>query len=281
MPPVIPECRADADPDLMYDALDQAGCLVVHGMADSDTCARVRAELADHVEAATAAEDDDPDDFFPGHTHRVVALMHRSPTMRELMMHPVTEQLGDRHLLANCNKWQLTTGAALEVGPGARKQILHRDEDLFSHFPVPRPNLILATMWAMSDFTVGNGGTQLVPGSHRWSADRAVEPDEIVCAEMPVGSVLFWTGGTLHGAGANVTADEWRYGVVLGYSLGWLRQEENQHLSMPAVDAFALPEAVRSRLGFAMDYGSGGLGFYDRSVLAATPNAASLSQSPG
>lgn len=268
MPPVIPECRADADPDVMYDALDEAGCLVVHDMADVDSCGRVRTELADHVEAAPAS-DDDPEDFYPGKTHRVVALMHRSPTMRDLMMHPVAEQLGDRHLLTNCTKWQLNVSAALEIGPGARDQILHREEDLFPYFPVPRPNLILASMWAMSDFTVENGGTQLVPGSHRWSADRVAEPAEIVRAEMPAGSVLFWLGGTLHGGGANVTEDDWRYGIVLTYTLDWLRQEENQHLSMPAADAFALPEAVRSRLGFAMDYGDGGLGFYDSSVLVA------------
>ncbi len=271
MPPVIPECRSDADPDVMYDALDQSGCLVVHGMADSDACARVRAELTDYVEAAPASNDN-PVDFYPGKTHRVVALMHRSPTMRELMMHPVTEQLGDRHLLTNCVKWQLNVSAALEIGPGARDQILHREEDLFPYFPVPRPNLILASMWAISDFTVDNGGTQLVPGSHRWSADRVAEPDEIVRSEMPAGSVLFWLGGTLHGGGANVTADDWRYGIVLTYTLGWLRQEENQHLSIPAADAFALPESVRSRLGFSMDYDGAGLGFYDRSVLAAASN---------
>ena len=268
MPPVIPECQAETDPDLIYEALDQAGCVVVHGMADADACAQVRAELSAHATSAPAS-DDDPDDFYPGKTHRVVALMHRSPTMRELMMHPVTEQLGDRHLLTNCVKWQLNVSAALEIGPGARDQILHREEDLFPYFAVPRPNLILASMWAMSDFTVDNGGTQLVPGSHRWSADRVAEPAEIVRAEMPAGSVLFWLGGTLHGGGANVTDDEWRYGIVLTYTLGWLRQEENQHLSMPAADAFALSEAVRSRLGFSMDYDGDGLGFYDRSVLSA------------
>ncbi|MDB4109993.1 hypothetical protein N9574_01935 [bacterium] len=38
---------------------------------------------------------------------------------------------------------------------------------------------------------------------------------------------------------------------------------------MPAADAFALPDAVRSRLGFAMDHADGGLGFYDPSVVAA------------
>jgi len=117
------------------------------------------------------------------------------------------------------------------------------------------------------DFTADNGGTQVVPGSHRWGPDRTAEPDEVVRAEMPAGSVLSWLGGALHGAGANVTENDWRYGVVLAYTLDWLRQEENQHLSMPLAEAMALPDDVRSRLGFAMDYGDGGLGFYDRSVL--------------
>lgn len=265
MSPVIPACGPDEDPDAMYKALDEAGCLVVHGMASAGDTAAVRAELADHMAAARVTEDK-PSDFYPGKTRRVVALMHRSPRVRELMMHPTVEQLGDRHLLANCNKWQLNVTAALEVGPDARSQILHREEDLFPYFALPRPNLILATMWAISDFTVGNGGTQLVPGSHRWDADRTAEAHEVVQAEMPAGSVLFWLGGTLHGAGANTT-DEWRFGIVLTYTLGWLRQEENQHVSMPLADALALPDAMRSRLGFDTDY-EGSLGFYDRSVLA-------------
>ena len=36
----------------------------------------------------------------------------------------------------------------------------------------------------------------------------------------------------MHGAGAN-TSDDWRCGIILSYSLGWLRQEENQFLSIP------------------------------------------------
>ena len=83
---------------------------------------------------------------------------------------------------------------------------------------------------------------------------------------MPAGSVLVWAGGTLHGAGANTTEDQWRYGVILTFSLGWLRQEENQHLSMPLAEAFALPGTVQERLGFGMTYNSS-LGFYDPTVL--------------
>lgn len=251
----------------MYELLDQAGCLVVRDLATPEQMAAVRSELTEHVEAAEAGEDD-PTDFYPGKTHRVIALPHRSATVRELMMHPTVDALGDRHLLPNCKKWQLNVSAALEIGPGARDQILHREEDLYPYWTPPRPNLILATMWAVSDFTADNGGTQLVPGSHRWPVDRIAAPDEIVRAEMTSGSVLFWLGGTLHGGGANSTHDDWRYGVILTYNLGWLRQEENQHVSVPLADALALPPEVRSRLGFDADYG-GGLGFFDPSVLLA------------
>lgn len=267
MTPVIPSCSADDSADTMFEMLADAGCLVVDGAATSGQVAAVRDELRETM-AAVEVADDNPNDFYPGITRRVVALMHRSPTMRDLMMHPVVTEMGARHLAPNGETWTLNVTAALEVGPGSRDQVLHREEDLYPYFPVPRPNLILASMWAMSDFTAANGGTQIVPGSHRWEGDRRAEPGEIVRAEMSAGSVLFWLGGTLHGAGANTTDDDWRYGVVLTYNLGWLRQEENQHLSMPLAEALTLPDEVRSRLGFDMNYG-GGLGFYDPSVVLA------------
>ncbi|MDG1366471.1 MAG: phytanoyl-CoA dioxygenase family protein [Acidimicrobiales bacterium] len=262
----IPSSESSDDVDHMYALLADAGALIVHGLATAEQVAAVRSDLAPHVEAATAAPDN-PEDFYSGHTHRVTALMHRSPTARDLMMHPIVEAMGERHLTPNCKTWTLNVSAALEVGPGARDQILHREEDLYPFFELPRPNLILASMWAMSDFTIDNGGTQIVPGSHTWPADRKVEPQEIVRAEMPAGSVLFWLGGVLHGAGANVTDDEWRYGMILTYNLSFLRQEENQHVSMPLADALQLPPGMQARLGFGQDNGDG-LGLFDpRPVL--------------
>ena len=266
MKATIPVCDSGENSDAMYDLLSEAGCLVVTGMAEQTTIDLVKTELGNYVQEAEA-EDDNPEDFYPGKTHRVAAVMHRSPTMRELMTHPLVEQLGDRHLLPNCAKWQLNVAVALEIGPGARDQILHREEDLYQYWSPPRPNLVLASMWAMSDFTADNGGTQLVPGSHRWEAGRVATPDEVARAEMPAGSVLFWLGGTLHGGGANVTEDDWRYGIILTYTLGWLRQEENQHLSIPLLDVISMPDVMRTRLGFDMDYDGDGLGFYDPTVL--------------
>lgn len=167
------------------------------------------------------------------------------------------------HLLPNSEfGYQLHVSAALEVGPGAREQVLHREEDSFTFFPLPRPNIILASMWAITDFRADNGVTLLVPGSHKWPAEREPESYEIHNAEMPAGSVLFWMGGLLHGAGAN-TSQDWRYGVILTYSLGWVRQEENQYLNVPKERLAELSPEARRTAGFDM-YRA--LGFYDRSI---------------
>ena len=79
---------------------------------------------------------------------------------------------------------------------------------------------------------------------------------------MPAGSVLFWMGGTLHGAGANTSEDR-RYGVILTYSLGWVRQEENQYLNVPPSRIAELSTETRHMLGFDM---YAGLGFYDPTI---------------
>lgn len=262
----IPSLSIDAPVEKMQTALETAGCLVVTGAANDQTIAALRAEMAPHMAQARIATQDDPEEFYPGQTRRVSALVGRSEAARRLVMEPMVLGLCDHFLLPNSNpRYQLHVSAALEIGPGAREQILHREEDPFSFFPLPRPNLVLATMWAMSDFTKENGGTLLVPGSHRWEAARQPEPDEIVAAEMPKGAVLFWMGGLLHGAGANVS-DEWRYGVILTYSLGWLRQEENQSLSIPQSVVRDLPEALRDMLGDTMN---GSLGFADKTLTRA------------
>jgi len=78
-------------------------------------------------------------------------------------------------------------------------------------------------------------------------------------SEMPAGSVLFWLGGTLHGAGANVS-DESRDGIVPTYSAAWLRQEENQYLACPPEVARELPEDLARLAGYRR--GAYALGYY-------------------
>ena len=66
---------------------------------------------------------------------------------------------------------------------------------------------------------------------------------------MPKGSALFYLGSTMHGAGAN-SSNAARMGVITVYSLGWLRQEANQYLSVPWEIARAYDERMRCLLGY-------------------------------
>lgn len=243
-------------------ALDEAGCAVIQNVTSDDTIGSIQGELSEHMANTFYSDEDDPNEFYPAKTRRVTALLARSKSSHELALNPVVKQLSDHHLLPNCENYRLHVSAALEIGPGAREQVLHREEDPFTFFAEPRPNLVIASMWAMSDFNKENGATLLVPGSHRWSADRQATPDEIKVAEMPKGSVMVWLGGTLHAAGANVS-DEWRYGIILSYSLGWLRQEENQALDLPPNIANEASQEIRDLAGYTMH---GSLGLYDPAV---------------
>ena len=108
-------------------------------------------------------------------------------------------------------------------------------------------------MTALVDFTEETGATRLVPGSHRWQ-DRSRTPEnhEVAVAEMPAGSMAIYVGGTIHGAGANGTHNQWRRGIHLSFIVGWLRTEENNYLGVPPEIACELPERVQQLLGYEM-----------------------------
>ena len=116
-------------------------------------------------------------------------------------------------------------------------------------------------MIALVDFTAENGATRVVPGSHHWP-DRQLTPLEqaqqhppdpalIAVAEMRAGSAVVYTGGTIHGGGANTSTTP-RRGAHLSYCLGWLRTEENNYLSVPPAVAAGLPRAAQELLGYAL-----------------------------
>lgn len=261
--PKIPEFQSTDRAVDVARAFEAAGAVVLHDMQDEENIARVREELSSHMAAAPMGQDD-PSAFYPASTRRVTALMARAPSTHSMALNALVGDVVQDHLGKNCERYHLHVTAALEIGPGAREQILHRENDPYTFFAVPRPNLVMSAMWALSDFRKENGATLIVPGSHKWEEGRDAEPDEILNAEMPAGSVLLWAGGTLHAAAANVSED-WRYGIILSYGLGWLRQEENMFLDAPPEVAANLPSELRDLLGFKMH---GSLGFFDPTLTS-------------
>ena len=166
--------------------------------------------------------------FFGPHTKHVSSLAAVSPTFaNEVMTHPTYLAACDEILLPQCSRYRLNLGHLIVRGPGAQAQIPHRDEDVWPHFPRPHADIQIASILALVDFRAENGATRVVPGSHRWDRSRRPEPDEIVDAVVPAGGAVIYLGSTIHFAGTNSTADEWRRGLHISYTLGWLRTEEN------------------------------------------------------
>jgi ectoine hydroxylase-related dioxygenase (phytanoyl-CoA dioxygenase family) len=148
------------------------------------------------------------------------------------------------------------------IGPGEPAQMIHRDQWSFDRFQFPRGfEAEVATMWAVTDFTEEMGATRMVLGSHRWEDDPDdVDPALSVPAVMTKGSVLMYTGSIFHGGGANTTKTA-RIGMNIGYSLAWLRQEENQYLACPPEIARTLPEGLLRLMGYQR--GSYAIGYVD------------------
>ncbi len=247
---------ADATPKQVADVLARDACVVLDRVASPDTMKRLREELDPYVEAAGAGVDE----FSGKHTTRIGGLIARSQTARELVEHPAV--LGAvRETLSHSHNFQLHLTQVIAIGPGESAQAVHRDQWAFDFFPFPQGYEVQCnTIWAMTDFTEENGATRVIPGSHRHPDRQEYKLEDTEPAEMEQGSALLYTGALYHGGGAN-QSDATRYGLNITYALAWLRQEENQYLSVPRELAAELPESLLRLMGYAK--GAYALGYID------------------
>ncbi len=218
-----------------------------------DMTERALGELAPRIAAAPLGHDE----FLGPRTRRLGGILALSAAARDLALAPVVMDLIERMFTPYTPNWQLNFSGIMHLEPGAEAQGLHRDGSIY---PVrhPTPPMLIATMWALTDFTAKNGGTRVVPGSHRWDHDRLARTDDMVPVEMPAGSVLLYAGGVWHGGGANRSSGV-RTGLALQYSWSWLRQEENQYLANPPEVARTYDERLARLIGY--DFGGPYLGF--------------------
>ena len=198
------------------------------------------------------------DDFAGLKTTRTGGLMVRSKKCRELIAHPNILAPCKLFLEPYCQTVQLHLTQIIRIGPGETAQLIHRDRWAWgSHLAHVEPQF--NTIWAITDFTSENGATQVVPGSTRWPDDAQIEPDQITQAEMRAGSVLVYSGSVFHGGGEN-RSDADRIGINITYTLGWLRQEENQYLTCPPEIAQDLERPLQELIGYSM--GQYALGYF-------------------
>lgn len=240
----------------MTAALARDGCAIVERLVAPALLDRVRSELQPHLDATPLG----PDEFTGHRTRRTGGLIARAPTSRELVAHPVVLETV-QGVLGHASSFHLHLTQVIAIGPDEPGQPIHRDQWAFDFFPFPQGYEVQCnTIWAMNDFTEANGATRVIPGSHRFEDRREFAYGDTEPAEMPAGSVLFYTGALYHGGGAN-RADHVRYGLNITYAVSWLRQEENQYLSCPQDVARTLPEPLLRLMGYQR--GAYALGYVD------------------
>jgi ectoine hydroxylase-related dioxygenase (phytanoyl-CoA dioxygenase family) len=176
-----------------------------------------------------------------------------------MIMMPRVVEIMARILGPNCDKIQLNLTQGIQIWPGEKAQVVHRDDSMF---PIPHKpfEFMVNAMWAYTEFTKENGATIVVPGSHKWAADRVPVEDEITQAEMQPGEVLIYLGSLIHAGGQNRSHLP-RTGIALSYCLGWLRQSENQYFAAPPEIAKHFSKELQDMLGYRVQRPN--LGMYE------------------
>ncbi len=252
----IAHLTADAAPEEVASVVGRDGAVVIDALAPPALLDRIESELRPFLDATPNG----PDDFSGNLTRRTGSLVARSPSSRELVMHPFVLGAAGT-FLGHATNFQLHLTQAIAIGPGETAQPIHRDQWAFDFFPFPPGYEVQCNfIWAMTDFTEENGATRVVVGSNLREDRLSFGPDDTEPAEMSRGSVLCYSGSVYHGGGANRSARP-RIGLNITYNVAWLRQEENQYLSVPIDVARTLPTELLRLMGY--DRGAYALGYID------------------
>lgn len=237
--------------------LDARGYTIIPDFLSPDTLARVRRALQPHLQVHAGRNN------FEGlRTERVYTLVARGRVFEEIAQDERVLGLLDALLAPG---YLLTASQAICIRPGETPQPVHFD-DTFYPIPRPRPSISFSTIVAVDAFTADNGGTEVIPGSHRWSdaeiagvydgydADAPTPPElerQLVPMAMPAGACLFFHGTLLHRGGANRSAAP-RLAFSNQYCQPWARTQENFYLGVPPQAVRAMSPRLQALLGYGV-----------------------------
>lgn len=219
--------------------LAEHGHVIIDGLASIEDCEKIDAELQPWYEVSKLGDSDHAGRM----TRRTGALIARSPTARKLIMNGLVLGVVGRALPY---MYQIGLTEMVSVWPGSPPQFLHQDQSVLGPYPFDRDyELMITTIWAISEFTEEAGATRFVPESHKLGPWQELTQADTFGAVMPRGSVMILSGRLYHGSGAN-RSQQVRRGMTIDFISAWLRQMENQYLSCPLEIARTLdPDLLR------------------------------------
>ena len=223
--------------------LDEQGYVVVEDALPAHELDALREALEPLLRDAPLGRND----FEGMRSNRVYALLAKVPEMASVVEHAHVLGMMDALLEPG---YLLSAALAINLLPGETEQAWHFDDGFYT-LPRPRPPVSISTIWALDDFTDVNGATEVLPGSHRWSAETPHGDDSRrVKVVMPAGSVVVFSGTLWHRGGAN-RSDARRLCVSPQYCQPWGRQQENMILAVGR-RAMEYSPRIRDMLGYSI-----------------------------
>lgn len=269
-----------ATPSQLATVIKDDGGVVVKGFLSSTLLESLRKDLLPMLETTPNGVDE----YFAGaQTRRLSRLFARTDHMVDVALNPLFLETARLILQTPIKVWngdnqfevapdiQVGVTQAIQIRPGQGVQPLHRDDGvwLWRHPGYGREARV-QIMIAITDFSEENGGTLVIPGSHKWDDERMPKREEAIPTVISAGDALLFIGSTYHGGGQN-RSNAPRTGLTMSYDLSILRQEENQFLTLPIERVKRFPEEMQRLLGWSM--GTTYAGFVERNGTMCDPQS--------
>jgi ectoine hydroxylase-related dioxygenase (phytanoyl-CoA dioxygenase family) len=210
---------------------------------------------------------------YSNHAQRVWNLLGKNVLFHELISAPfivaLMEHIFDRP--TPHQKFFLSSFQANIIKPGAEALHLHIDTPV----PEPLPPWIIKanSIWLLDDFTIHNGATEVIPGSHtRPRKPRRDEPsdcDGLIKLVVPAGSVVITHGALWHRSGANRSAKD-RVVLLGSFAASYAREiasEEDIVRCLTTETINTMNESVKKLVGFYHGIKPGGTSFSESNVI--------------
>nr|WP_148225646.1 phytanoyl-CoA dioxygenase family protein [Sphingobium indicum] len=235
--------RYDGHTDIVTRLFSQGYCVVEDAVGQGDLAA-LRRDLEPLFEQTQRSVGP----FYGDATKRFHGLLRRSRHMETFVLQHDILRAVETVLGNHCDSIQLNLTQAIEILPGGEMQPPHRDQDMWP-LRTPGVEYLVNVMWPFTPYSADNGATVIWPGSHRRQDEIVIDESEAIPIEMAPGSALLFLGSTLHAGGANRTRAP-RRGMIVSYSLGWLKPYELPWLAYPPEVVSALPRELAELAGY-------------------------------
>jgi ectoine hydroxylase-related dioxygenase (phytanoyl-CoA dioxygenase family) len=237
---------------LRHDLSEWGFCLIEDGLSAAQ-CEAIRTRVADQAAAERALGIA----YLVESQQHVWSLINKGDVFVGLLDHDpaavqaglVVERLLDEWLGKGWHHFSLLANISYA---GCHPQPMHQDQTWLAPIHTVEAPVLVNTMYVLQDVDDHNGGTLLVPGSHRANGRPGEglygELPRPINLEAPAGTILMFDGRLLHGGAVN-HSDEHRYVLTNSVVKPWARQQENFLLgAKPDVLAVA-SDRLLARLG--------------------------------